>query len=333
MFYAPESFSKFSPLNNLAYINLDSNEEGLFNTYNRNELYEPFNYKNENSFLEGEGPTNYKTIFFNFEKDKQPPKIDVCTFENIEIIFGKDYTAFEQILNFFKYNSDIEEVEKKYLGQKIKRSKNSITNIEGLKYSKGRKKNDDKSQRSHNKSSSDNIIKKIKSKLFENMLQFINNILNPSDIGINEKKKILKDIDYNYINRLKKEYDLDLLNKSIKDLLSFKVSSKFNCGDNFNKDLIEELMITKSNNKFLMFALNMTFREWLDLFTLKKEPKEFKEELNKNMTKVKDTIEDVYKKNKDRNYISSFIFYLYNYENWFIMKRSKKIEIKCQSSF
>ena len=136
----------------------------------------------------------------------------------------------------------------------------------------------------------------------------------------------MKDIDYKYINRLNKEYDLNLLNTSIKDLLSFRVSDKFYCFDkNFNKNLIEELMNTKYDNIFLiLFTFKIEFKEFSETYS---------EELNKNMTKVKDMIEGVYSKNKDINYISSFIFYLYNYENWFIMKRSKKMEIKCPCPF
>ena len=323
MSFDPYIFSKSFTLYNSTIINSEYNEEGLFNTYNENEL--------NNSLLlegEGEGPTNYQTDFLNFEKKKQLPKVTVCTFESIKKIFEKNYIDFEQILNNLIYDEVIEEVENKYLGKKIKRSYNSTTNIERQKYRKGRKKNDDISQRSHNKNSSDNIIKKIKSKCFENILQFINNILNQINNNIDEKKKILKDIDYKYINKLKKEFDLNLLNTSIKDLLSFEVSGKFHCDVEFNKKLIKELMETKYDNKFLMFALNMTFREWLDLFTLKKDIKEFSEtfsnELFKNMTNVKNMIEGVYNKNNDRKYISSFIFYLYNYENWFIMKRFKK---------
>ena len=323
MSFDPYIFSKSFTLYNSTIINSEYNEEGLFNTYNENEL--------NNSLLlegEGEGPTNYQTDFLNFEKKKQLPKVTVCTFESIKKIFEKNYIDFEQILNNLIYDEVIEEVENKYLGKKIKRSYNSTTNIERQKYRKGRKKNDDISQRSHNKNSSDNIIKKIKSKCFENILQFINNILNQINNNIDEKKKILKDIDYKYINKLKKEFDLNLLNTSIKDLLSFEVSGKFHCDVEFNKKLIKELMETKYDNKFLMFVLNMTFREWLDLFTLKKDIKEFNktfsEELFKNMTNVKDMIEGVYNKNNDRKYISSFIFYLYNYENWFIMRTFKK---------
>ena len=80
----------------------------------------------------------------------------------------------------------------------------------------------------------------------------------------------MKDIDYKNINRLNIEYDLNLLNTSIKDLLSFRVSDKFHCFDkDFNKNLIKELMNTKYDNKFLMFDLNMKFREWLDFFFFK----------------------------------------------------------------
>ena len=318
----PQDYKYFT-LYDPTFLSFD--EEGFFNSYNENDLYEALYFKNTNSSLEG--PTNYKTDFINFGNWKHPPKLDVYTFDRIKLIFQKNYTIFEQILNNFIYDSHIEEAENKFMGKKRKRNYNSTTNIGSMKYSKrkGRKEKADTSQRLHDKNISDNIIKKIKSKLFEKILQFINNILNSIQINFYEKKKILKDIDYKYINRLNKEFDLNLLNTSIKDLLSFKVSDKFRCIDkDFNKNLIKELMNRKNDNKFLMFVLNMKFREWLDLFTLKKYPKEFSEELNKNMIKVKDMIEDIYKKNKDRNYISSFIFYLYNYENWFIMKRSQK---------
>jgi len=335
MSFAQDYFNKYSPLYYTTSLNLPLSEEGPFNIFNENDLSEA-SYPN-NSYNFYEGPTNFKTDF-----GKDPLKLDVYTFDKIKRIFQKYNTIdFEQILNNFIYDSYIEEAENKFMGKKRKR-RYKATNIEGMKYckTKGRKEKTDTSQRLHNKYSSDNIIKKIKSKLFEEILQFINNIVNTSDININidKKKKILKDIDYKYINRLNKEYDLNLLNTSIKDLLSFRVSDKFHCFDkDFNKNLIKELMNTKNDNKFLMFALNMKFREWLDLFTLKIEFKEFSEtfseELNKNMTKVKDMIESVYSKNKDINYISSFIFYLYNYENWFIMKRPQKIEIKCPSSF
>ena len=45
--------------------------------------------------------------------------------------------------------------------------------------------------------SPDNIIKKIKSKIFEMILLFVNNILNQNNEE--ENNKILKDLNYKYI--------------------------------------------------------------------------------------------------------------------------------------
>lgn len=338
MNFDPDEYSINSPLSNSLTPFIPLNEREPFIPYNENIFYKSLYFNNKISFLEEERPTNYKTDLINFRNPKQTPKVDVYTFEKIKEIFQKNNISDldKYILNNFIYDSDIKNAEMKLMGIKRKRSYNLSTNIDGMKYRKGRKSNSDSSQRNHHKMSSDNIIKKIKSKLFENILQFINNILNNLN-SINEKKKILKDIDYKYINKIKKEFDLDLLNKSIKDILSFEVSEKFRCQKDFNKIMIEELIKNKNDNKFLIFALNMKFREWIDIYTLKKEFKEFNDtfsdDLFKSMPKVKDMIEGVFNKNKEKNYISSFIFYLYNYENWFIMKRSKKKEIKCFSSF
>lgn len=308
------------------------NQERLISDLNGDDYYN--NFFNENEFNESsfskfiirEGLTNYKTDLANCGNEKQFSKVDICTWETIKEILKKNLIS---ILDFYEYDSDIEKPEMRYINKKRRNRENynSITNIEGFKISKlGRKKKSDCSQRYHNKHSPDNIIKKIKSKLFENILQFMNNILN--SIKINEKKKILKDIDYKYINRLKKDFDLDLLNKSIKDLLSLDVSPKFNVDSDFNKKTIKLLIEENNDNYFLKFALNMKFREWLELFTLKTDIKEFSNnfsnELLNNMPKVDDMLKGIIDKNADKNYICSFTFYLYNYENWFLMKRPKK---------
>ena len=151
MSFELDIFSKCIPIYNSTITNSELNGEGLLNTYNENEL----NY----SLLleeEGEGPTNYKTDFK-----------DVYSFERIKKIFQKYYTiGFKQILNNFIYDSHMEDAENRFMGKKRKRSYNYTTNIEGMKYSKrkGRKEKTDTSHRPHNKNTSDNIIKKIKSK-------------------------------------------------------------------------------------------------------------------------------------------------------------------------
>ena len=301
----------FSPISNSEILNFDLNKGYSFLFYNEDESF---------SSLALEEPINYKID----ENVKKSPKVEICTLENIKTTLDKSSIP---LLDNLEYDSDKEKAEMKLTGRKRKKSHNLITNKESMKYRKGRKERTDCTQRYHNKNTPDNIIKKIKAKLFKNILQFINNILNPNSINV--KKKILKDIDYHYINRLKRDYDLGLLDKSIKDLLSLDVSPKFKSGKDFNRKMIEGLMKNKNKNEFLMFALNMKFREWLDLFTLKKDFKAFSvmfsKELGNNMPRVDDMLNDIIKKNKDdNNYIISFIFYLYNYENWFIMKRTQK---------
>ena len=303
----------FSPISNSEILNFDLNEGYSFFPYNEDESF---------ASLGLEGPTKYKTE----DNVKHSPKVEICTLENIKTTLDKSSIP---LLDNLEYDSDKEKAEMKLTGRKRKKSHNLITNKESLKYRKGRKKRTDCTQRYHNKNTPDNIIKKIKAKLFKNILQFINNILNQNNN--NEKKENLKDIDYTYINRLKKDYDLGLLDKSIKDLLSLDVSPKFKSGKDFNRKMIEGLMENKNKNEneFLMFALNMKFREWLDLFTLKIGFEDFSEmfykELGNNMPRVDDMLNNIIKKNKDdNNYIISFIFYLYNYENWFIMKRTQK---------
>ena len=301
----------YSPIANLEILSLDLNEGSSSFPHNENESYA--------SLLQKES--------FNYiidENVKQSPKVEICTLENIKTTLDKSSIP---LLDNLEYDSHKEKTEMKLTGRKRKKSLNLITNKERLKYRKGRKERTDCSQRYHNKNTPDNIIKKIKAKLFENILQFINNILNTNNINV--KKKILKDIDYRYINRLKKDFDLGLLDTTIKDLLSLDVSRKFKSGIDFNRKKIEDLMEQKNENEFLMFAFNMKFREWLDLFTLKKDFQDFSEmfskELDINMPRVDDMLNDIINKNKDdNNYIISFIFYLYNYENWFIMKRTQK---------
>jgi hypothetical protein len=122
----------------------------------------------------------------------------------------------------------------------------------------------------HNKMSSDNIIKKIKGRLIQYLVIFINNILEKKEI---DKNKIYK-INYQYINQLKKSIDLELLEKSLKDILSMKITPKIKTvNENANKILIEKIeskQETVEDYDTIMFILNMKFKDFISLFTYKK---------------------------------------------------------------
>ena len=252
-------------------------------------------------------------------------------FEQIEKIL-KNSNCSQNILSHFKRDSRIEEGEKnlKLLQKKRKRrskrndsdKKNIFENI--TKYNMGRKNLKDKSERKHDKFSPDNIIKKIKAKMFEFLIIFVNNLIT------NNIK--LKDLNYSIIDRLKKETDLEILGTPIKDLLSNDISPKYSqYAHDFNKKLIDSLLEKEKNNEALMFIFDITFRDWVELYTMKKNVKDWQnlteescrkiEEHLNNMNELEKVLKD---NNNNSDYFSNFIFYLFNYERWFSIRRNRK---------
>jgi hypothetical protein len=183
----------------------------------------------------------------------------------------------------------------------------------------------------------DNIIKKIKAEFFKYMILFINNIIGTLNLIYNNK---IYKIDYDLINRLNREIDLKYLNMTIKDLLSLDVSPKYKKVEaESNKNYIEKILNEKSLNETIKFVLNMTFRDFIDIFSYKKKVKELLNEykvndyniedmynkIEKNLVGVEDLFNKLAKSDKtDKYYFSNFVFYLYNYEKWFFMKRGRK---------
>ena len=200
---------------------------------------------------------------------------------------------------------------------------------------RGRKSKRIKGYKVHDKMTSDNIIKKIKTEFFKYMILFINNIIGTINLIYNNK---IYKIDYELINRLNREIDLKYLNMTIKDLLSLNVSPKFKkIDEESNKNYIEKILNEKSLNEAIKFAFNMTFRDFINIFSYKKKVKELLNEykinddsndicnkIEKSLIGVDDLFNKIAKNDKnDKNYFSNFVFYLYNYEKWFFMKRGR----------
>jgi len=201
---------------------------------------------------------------------------------------------------------------------------------------RGRKPAKKECYKEHDKMAADNIIKKIKAEFFKYMVLFINNII--CTINLIYNHKIYK-IDYELINRLNREIDLKYLNMTIKDLMSLDVSPKYKKVETeSNKNYIEKILNGKSLNEDIKFALNMTFRDFIDIFSYKKKVKELLNEykvnddnddicnkIEKSLVGVDDLFNRIAKSdNNDKYYFSNFVFYLYNYEKWFFMKRGRK---------
>ena len=253
-------------------------------------------------------------------------------------------------------NKNIEDAEKQLC--KIKRKRDNINknnknkddnnefcvlieeeNNVGEKKKRGRKITTIKQSRiDHNKYSQDNIIKKIKSKLLSYALKFLNNLISKSIYS--KKKYRLYKLEYKYIKNLKKKEDLKILNMKLKDLYSLEVSPKYkNISKYHNKNIIKQIIKNKElkNYQAILFALNLTFKEWVQLFTYKKsiddiiqynkESENIIEEIEINMIHVESLLKKIMEDN-DEHFLSIFTFFLYNYEEWFLNKQERKRNYK-----
>ena len=275
------------------------------------------------------------------------------SFEKILSIFKKEENKnkFSEIINKYNNKGEIKEdiffekpemrtiiageeniINNELIDQKKQNKKESNKKVENFGNKRGRKTNEIKNIGTHNKMVPDNIIKKIKGKIFEYSIVFLNNILNN-----NKKEEKLFKLDYKYVNRLNREQDLQYLDMKLKELFSKDISPKYiikNRHKDFNKRYISKILNNQSDNTIL-FVFNITFRDWLDLFTLKKNIKDiiFKYDyldkdidsgnIQKSLFSVDILLNKIMNEN-NKEYLTMFIFLLYNYERWFYNKTGRK---------
>ena len=309
------------------------------------------NFKHAKIYIE-----NSETIF-NFQKSieklswegNQENQNQDLLLEEVDINKNNDdkyvnlkkiYTC-EDIINIFKEKNFpqeiIEKIKEQYITKKDKenvyffevkqrRIKNDKIAMKETK-SLGRKKNFDNTEGKHNKNCSDNMIKKCKGIFFANVVDYINIYINKNKKNIKEDFKLLK-LDYGkYINNLKRDNEIKLFNTKLKDLASFQRSSKYrsNIEEDINKTKINDILKHEKNNEKISMQLNMSFGEWIDIFTFKKN---LENEMEFDGLKlVLDKLAD----SSDEEYLSRLIFFLFNYKRWFFNKkgRRKKIILNC----
>ena len=82
------------------------------------------------------------------------------------------------------------------------------------------------------------------------------------------------------------------------------------------KKILEE----EKNNEVINSFLNMTFGEWIDVFTLKR-----KLNYNSNFNGLQNTLNKLSKEEDDDDdeYFTRFILYLFNYKNSFQNKKGR----------
>ena len=127
----------------------------------------------------------------------------------------------------------------------------------------------------------------------------------------------------------------------LKDLLSLDISSKYKKKEDNNKATIEtiekegEKIINKDIADILKFILDITLRDWIDLFTGKKQIKDLFsvnglskkfDMIEKSFVGINEVLNDF--KEEDEKYLASFVLFFFNYERWFLIKTPRGVKNK-----
>ena len=264
---------------------------------------------------------------------------------NEESISLVPFYSFLRILNIFKINNiDFKIIDKFTKGKHIENSpeyrhvelgifvKNNRKLNAGFKNyinkKRGRKITTNIINFIHDNMSPDNIIKKIKSKIFNLVLNFINNLL-----YLHFKERKLLKTDYSYVNKMNQKENLEYLDMSLRDILSFDISKKykfiFKNQKDYNKKIIEQVEKLE-NTQTLTFALNLSLQDFMHIFCFIKKFEDFEKKENIDLAALKNSftycdsiLKEIYDCSDD--YFAFFIFFIYNYKRWFSIKKKRNI--------
>ena len=299
--------------------NVNSNEEISTEFPSKQNIYnEPLLYSFDNIlniFKMEENKTKFNDIINKFNEEKAKEQLQLLEKKRKRTFYDDEYNYIYELMD------------------KTKQSEYEIMQDEpnNNNNKRGRKTNKTKNVSIHDKMVPDNIIKKIKAKIFEYPIVFLNNILNNNK----EEDKLFK-LDYKFINKLNREQDLKYLDMSLKELFSKEISPKYikeKRQEDSNKIYISKILNNQKDNTIL-FVFNMTFRDWLDLFTLKKSIHDIItkydylakdidcERIQKSLYGVDNLLKKIMNEN-DKEYLTMYIFFLYNYERWFYNKKGR----------
>ena len=204
-----------------------------------------------------------------------------------------------------------------------------------LKIKRGRKSERNDCEE-HDRYYADNIIKKIKAKIFDYCLKFINKIIYTNEEGI----QLLKN-DYKYIDQLNRKKNLDLFEMPLMDLFSLDISGKYKSkSKDYNEKMIKEIIQQKFEREdydTIMFLFRISLNDYIDLFTYKKDIFEVIDKynaINVNYSKIKENLiganhllSEISKKN-DEKYYTLFLLYTFNFQRWFYIKKGRNRKSK-----
>ena len=180
-------------------------------------------------------------------------------------------------------------------------------------------------KKKHTKFDDDNLRRKCKHILINSIFNFINekivNIYN-NNIGKGYLIRQLRTLEQKKKSDYNLQYYKDLLNKTIGEIFSDKISSRNTfLPPDHNKNLIQKLLDEKDELKKNYFnsLFNLTFLQCLEHFIEKK----FYKELN-----GMDVLKDELKKYIDEDYVENIAYYFNNYEKIINEKKTRKVRKK-----
>jgi hypothetical protein len=260
-------------------------------------------------------------------------------FENIKNEIVQKLNLDEETKKAFKNDERVKSIEdetsdKNFAVKKRRRAKKGtiVKEEEKIKKQLGRKPKNQIEERKHNKFSRNNILQKIKTSIIEYLIIFINSILKLSlDEKVintyiiktqkknsqNKNSEIIKPLDNQlYGTKTSRRDNLNFLYMPLKELLSQDISTKYSNFDKKANKIIIDDILENHNNKTIDFILNLKVSDWLDVFLKKKE---FSDLGIKNDTPptmnigVEELFKKIYAEN-EKNYLSYFFLYIYNFE-------------------
>ena len=192
----------------------------------------------------------------------------------------------------------------------------------------GRKKKNEDSEGKHNKFADDNLRRKALVLILNNALDFVNGKIKAAykgNIGQGIMKKELLQINLNNKSNITIEHSKNLLNKTLGEILSQDISTRYtNYFPKFNKKLIERLIKEEDEKKKLYFQklFNITFLQCIKRLNGADICDELKEFQTFNELKKKNKI-----KKAEPEYIENLELYLSQFEENIKKKKGRKLRL------
>jgi hypothetical protein len=315
----------------------DNDNDYLFFNESKNFFYDDFSFEEKN-FMTEENKDDKFDGNFNLD-DSKKSKTMISMYERTRDteIKGKDKKSKfkngkdEIIFNQEKHNEKIIKDEKSR-NDDISKNTQKIFNITKeyeRQNKKGRKRKFNLSSNGkHDKFCYDNIVRKVKTKLFEIILFFINLSIIPiekENQKKNSKKKefykpLLVKIDQEIIKTINVEDNLELLESKLKDIFSNKTSKKYkHLGLDRNKEIIDEIYEQKIQKKTISI-LNKTFDQCLDHIN----GINYDEDLAGLELRYLNIFKDLRSRGNSEDYISEFKYMVKNFKSFYKNKKARK---------